>query len=156
MVLEARWRKAISQCVGNPDGCEEVLRELMESLCPEDAGCRKAGRGRRADYGWVERLIEEGVPDGRARLILYVISRYLANVKKLDPEDSERIIEGFIENSCRNHGNCSKIYKSWIRNVVSRVSRGGWKPWSLDRIRKEDPQLYDIIASVLGGAGRED
>ncbi len=149
MGSQARWKEVVSTCISDPGSCEERLRGFMASLCPEGSGCRKKGRGRRVEYGWVEKIIEAGVPDGRARLILYVISRYLANVKGLSPEDSERVIEDFLERSCRNHGNCSKIYKSWIRNVVSRVTRGGWRPWSLERIRREDPQLYEVVSRIV-------
>ena len=148
MSAETRWRAALLECRRSPEKCEETLGTLLESLCPEEAGCKKTGSGQ--DYGWIERLIELGVPDGRSRLILYVISRYLVSVKKLSPEDCERIIEEFIEKSCKNHGNCSKIYKSWVRNVIGKVSRSKWKPWSLERIKREDPQLYEIVASIVG------
>ena len=82
-----------------------------------------------------------------------MISRYLVNVKGLPPEEAEAVIDGFIEASCRNHGNCGKIYKSWVRNVLRHVARGGWRPWSLERLRREDPQLYEVVEGVVGGAG---
>ncbi len=94
--------------------------------------------------------MERGVPDGRSRLILYVISRYLINVKGLSLEEAEAVIDAFLEASCRNYGNCSKIYKSWIRHVLRRVSEGGWRPWSLERVKQEDPELYSTISRVLG------
>jgi hypothetical protein len=37
-------------------------------------------------YEWVEKIIEEGFPDGRKRLMLYVLSAYLINVKRLSEE----------------------------------------------------------------------
>ena len=104
----------------------------------------------RRRYLWIERIIELGVPDGRSRLILYVISRYLINVKKLSLEDAERVVDIFIENSCRNHGNCGKIYKSWVRRVLEYVKNGGWRPWSLATLKERDRQLYEIISNLLG------
>jgi len=102
-------------------------------------------------YAWVEELIRRGVPDGRSRLILYVISRYLVNVKGLSVDEAHLVVKEFIENSCRNYGDCSKIYDSWIRNVLRRVAEGGWLPWSLERLRERDPELYDIVMGVLEG-----
>lgn len=145
------WVKALEEC-GGPRGCGEVAEEFLRSMCrdPGLCGSREARRGP-GRYAWVEKVIERGVPDGRSRLILYVISRYLVNIKGLQPEDAEAVIDSFIEASCRNHGNCGKIYKSWVRNVLRHVARGGWKPWSLERLQRDDPQLYEVVRSVLAG-----
>ena len=117
--------------------------------------CRSPRHARAQYYDWIERILAGGVPDGRRRLILYVISRYLLNVKGLDVEEAEKVIDGFIEESCRRYGDCSKIYKSWVRSVLRSVKQGGWKPWGLGRIRKEDPELYDTISRILGLRGDE-
>ncbi len=89
------------------------------------------------------------MPDGRHRLILYVIARYLVNVKGLDERDAISEILDFVQRSCKNYGNCSKVYESWIRNVVSKVKVGGWKPWTLEKLRERDPQLYNTINDLL-------
>ncbi len=126
----------------------------MQTMCPDRSLCEPP-RGRaslEARYQWVEQLIRSGVPDGRSRLILYVISRYLLNVKGLDEEAAREVIREFLRASCEKHGNCSKIYDSWIRNVLRHVKRGGWKPWSLERIRKEDPELYEIVEGVVSAS----
>lgn len=143
------WVKALEEC-GGPGGCGGAAEEFLRSVCGDPSLCGSQGRRRAAGrYAWIEKVIERGVPDGRSRLILYVISRYLLNVKGMQPEDAEAVIDSFIEASCRNHGNCGKIYKSWIRSVLRHVARGGWKPWSLERMQRDDPQLYEIVQSVV-------
>lgn len=141
---------------GDCRGAVEFLREL----CPDKSACTRTrspvSRRSTAAYAWIDRLLRAGVPDGRARLILYVISRYLVNVKGLGDEEALAEIDAFLETSCRNYGNCRKIYKSWIRNVLKHVRNGGWKPWSLQRLEREDPELYNIVKSVaLGGSDAE-
>jgi len=138
--------------------CGEGLR-MLERMCPDRRACSASGRrgGQGRSYAWIERLLRSGVPDGRSRLILYVLSRYLVNVRGLSDEEAVAEIEAFIEASCRNHGNCSKIYRSWVRNVVKHVRRGGWRPWSLARIQRDDPELYEVVSKVaLGGGGGEE
>ena len=132
--------------------CRRVLASFMEEQCRKILGekCRSPRAARSRYYDWIERILVEGVPDGRRRLILYVISRYLLNVKGLAVEEAEQVIDGFIEESCRKYGDCSKIYKSWVRSVLRSVKQGGWKPWSLERMRREDPELYDIISRTMG------
>lgn len=145
------WPRVVERC-DSVSSCVQALEEFLESLRVDPSVCEETptrGDYRRV-YAWVEKLIESGVPDGRSRLILYVISRYLVNVKKLSVEESERVIDVFIENSCRNHGNCGKIYKSWIRRVLESVKTGGWRPWSISRIKENDRQLYEIVSRIVG------
>ncbi|MDM7275832.1 MAG: DNA primase noncatalytic subunit PriX [Thermoprotei archaeon] len=145
------WGEVVVECKGGVERCVKALERFFESMCGDRSLCEEppSRAASRRSYLWVEKLIEAGVPDGRARLILYVISRYLVNIKGLEPEEAERVIGNFIENSCRNHGNCSKVYGSWIRRVVDSVSRGGWKPWSIEALKKRDPQLYDIVSKTV-------
>ena len=145
------WSKVAHVCERNYEECREALETFLSSMCPDRSECEEkiAVPGRRAHYTWIERIIESGVPDGRARLILYVISRYLVNVKRLSVEEAHEIIKLFIQASCEKHNQCSKIYDSWIRNVLVHVKEGGWKPWSLERIKTNDPELYQIITSIL-------
>lgn len=59
-------------------------------------------------YEWVEKIIEKGLPDGRKRFILYVLSAYLVNVKRLSEEEAIRVVQEFLENSCRNQTTARK------------------------------------------------
>jgi hypothetical protein len=148
------WSRVIEGC-DNVDSCVRLLEEFFKTLRVDPSLCEEiplSGDYRKA-YAWVEKLIESGVPDGRSRLILYVISRYLINVKRLSMEESERVIDAFLDNSCRNHGNCGKVYRSWIRRVLESVKSGGWRPWSMSRIKENDRQLYEIVSRIVGVEG---
>ncbi|MEB3816516.1 MAG: DNA primase noncatalytic subunit PriX [Desulfurococcales archaeon] len=141
------WQSILKACSeGRCGGAEELLKEA----CSNRDMCIRRGRSAQSRYEWIETIIKRGVPDGRSRLILYVISRYLVNVKGLSDDEALATINDFLRASCEKHGNCGKIYQSWIRNVIRHVRRGGWKPWSLDRIKREDPELLHIIEKVLG------
>jgi hypothetical protein len=134
---------------------------FLEARCPDKSLCARPLRGSKkaggdVRYQWINTIIRRGVPDGRSRLILYVISRYLVNIQGLSDEEAQAEIDSFIEASCKNFGNCGKIYKSWIRNVLKHVRRGGWKPWSLERMKRDDPELYNIVARIVEGAGVEE
>ncbi|MCE4601456.1 MAG: DNA primase noncatalytic subunit PriX [Desulfurococcales archaeon] len=145
------YRGLVEACLEGEEACREAVRRFLSEMCSDPRLC-EAPRGYRRlleRYSWVERIIEKGVPDGRARLILYVISRYLVNVKRLDIDEALLAVKQFIQNSCKNFNNCSKIYDSWIRNVLRSVSQGGWLPWSLDRLKERDPSLYDVVASLV-------
>jgi hypothetical protein len=144
------WEEVLEECA--EDCREDYVKEIFKEVCGErgEHCWRPRRRAQKNRYEWIQKLIDAGVPDGRARLILYVISRYLVNVLGMSPEEAQREIEIFLENSCSKHGKCGGIYKSWIRSVIRGVSRGGWRPWSLERMKREDPQLYETVKSVLG------
>ena len=148
------WLEELSQaCSQGIEECRQAAARLLQQACPDKTLCEQPVGRRRGKllqrYMWIEQLIKQGVPDGRSRLILYVISRYLVNVKNLEPEEAHLEIKQFIENSCKNYGNCTKIYDSWIRNVLRKVKEGGWLPWTLERVKERDPQLYDIIQTII-------
>jgi hypothetical protein len=100
-------------------------------------------------YEWVEKIIEKGLPDGRKRFILYVLSAYLVNVKGLSEEEAIQVVQEFLENSCRNHGNCGKVYESFIRGDLQRVKSKGLKPTTLEKLREKDPDLHSLIEHAL-------
>jgi len=84
----------------------------------------------------VEKIIEKGLPDGRKRFILYVLSAYLVNVKRLSEEEALQVVQEFLENSCRNHGNCEKymtpLYVETYRGLNPRgLNQQPWR--SLER-----------------------
>ncbi|MEM0365980.1 MAG: DNA primase noncatalytic subunit PriX [Acidilobaceae archaeon] len=144
------WDHVVESCV-SIENCIEALERFFKSMCPDESLCEEAhGKVKvRRRFVWVDKIIESGVPDGRSRLILYVISRYLVNIKGLGLDEAEKTISIFIENSCKNHGNCGKIYRSWIRRVLESVKSRGWPPWSLEKIKEKDPQLYDIVSRIV-------
>ena len=100
-------------------------------------------------FEWVEKVVERGLPDGRHRFILYVLSAYLMNVKQLSIEEAFQIAKRFVENSCRNFNNCSKVYDSFILGDLRRVKTKGVKPLTLKRIREKDPELYETLSKSL-------
>ncbi|MEB3764861.1 MAG: DNA primase noncatalytic subunit PriX, partial [Desulfurococcales archaeon] len=106
---------------------------------------QKTGRGKTSYYNYIESILRNGLPDGRKRFILWVASRYLVNVKGLGLDEALGELEGFLEASCRNHGNCSRIYTSWLRSVLRAVKEGGYKPPSLRILEKKYPDLYQLL-----------
>ncbi|PNV79163.1 MAG: hypothetical protein C0179_07780 [Fervidicoccus sp.] len=122
----------------------QVVRVVMPEI-PKTIVIRKP----RGSWGWAERVVETGLPDGRKRFILEVLSPYLINVKNLSVEEALEEIKRFIENSCKNHNNCGKIYESWIKSDLERVRGKRLTSRSLSSLREKDPDLYKVISEVL-------
>ncbi len=148
------FAEAAQRCEESPAECPQIAESVLRTMCPNVNMCSVTAVKSRGDFSWIESVLSTGVPDGRHRLILYVLSRYLANVKGLNEADAVNEIRGFLERSCKNFGNCSKVYDSWIRNVVSKVKSGGWKPWSLEKLKEKDPDLYNTVLKLISESGK--
>lgn len=100
----------------------------------------------RERYSWVEKVVSRGLPDGRKRFILYVLTPYMATILGLDEEEALRMAREFLDNSCRNYGACGKVYEAWIRSAFRGAKNKGIKP---ARLEKLDEELRKFIEDVL-------
>jgi hypothetical protein len=82
------------------------------------------------------RRLSKRHPNGRKRLMLYVHSAYLVNVKGHCEEEVLHVVQEFLYNSYGNHGDCGKVYESFIRANLQRVRSKGLKPVSLKMPRE--------------------
>jgi len=136
------------------DPSEVVIEKLPEIPKPKELKPRpkpKADNAKKA-WGWVDDVVKSGLPDGRHRFILHVLSPYLANVVGLGVDEYLAVVREFIDNSCRNWGNCGKIYDSWIKSDFRRVKSKGVMPWGLKAMKEKDPDLYEIVAKALNNS----
>ncbi|MGC9147831.1 MAG: DNA primase noncatalytic subunit PriX [Sulfolobales archaeon] len=133
-------------CAGEiSDECLEKIDLFLETA-KEAIFTRKKISSEPKKKEWIEKIISKGLRDGRKRFILKVLSPYLINVLKLSDEEAFERIREFIDNSCRNYGNCEKIYESWIRGDLRRVRSKGIKPAKLESL---DDELREIIQETL-------
>jgi len=105
-----------------------------------------ASAGKRS---WVWNVVEKGLPDGRKRFILHVLVPYLVNINNKSEEEVLEICREFLDNSCRNHNNCSKVYDSWTRSVIKSARVHGFKGFGLSKLKEKDPELYTLISEAL-------
>ncbi|MEM1697900.1 MAG: DNA primase noncatalytic subunit PriX, partial [Thermofilaceae archaeon] len=101
----------------------EMLRPRLPPL-PEVKRLKPKPRG--TEKKWVWNVVEKGLQDGRKRFMFHVLIPYLVSIGKDDGEILD-ICRTFIENSCRNHGKCDKVYESWIRSVIRSARNHGFK-----------------------------
>jgi len=106
-------------------------------------------RPRRRKFEWIEKVIDKGLPDGRKRFILKVLTPYLVNVLSLSDDEAITKMKDFLDASCRNFGNCKKIYDSWLRGDIRRVREKKLLPSSLNKIKEKDTELYSILEKIL-------
>nr|AKL88125.1 EstA2 [uncultured organism] len=96
------------------------------------------------NYSWIEKILNSGLSDGRKRFILYVASRYLVNVKKVDEEEALKDLRDFYYKN-----GSGRIYDAWLRSVIRGVQEKKLLPPSLKNIQDRDKELYEEITKIL-------
>lgn len=94
---------------------------------------------------WIDDLIENGLPDGRKRVLALAIIPYLVNILKLSDEDVAATIKRFLEVSCRNYGRCDEISNKWIQYEVERIREKGYGPIKYEKLEESYKDLYNLI-----------
>jgi len=103
-----------------------------------------------ASTGWIEKLFQHPVSDGRHRLLWHVLAPYYVNVKKLPIEQSESELREYFSRCAelqRLSPSTSSFYRQ-IRYYLKLAERDGYPPWRLETIQKNDPQLYELVSKV--------
>jgi hypothetical protein len=126
---------------------DDIVKRARDRLgIRETQEVREEGKQSIDRYSWFEHVVYRGLPDGRKRFILYVLTPYLATVLKLEEDEALKVTKEFLDNSCRNYGSCGKVYDSWIRSAFRGAKQKGIKP---ARLEKLDEELRKIIEEIL-------
>jgi hypothetical protein len=126
---------------------DDIVKRARDRLgIRETQEVREEGKQSIDRYSWIEHVVSRGLPDGRKRFILYVLTPYLATVLKLEEDEALKVTKEFLDNSCRNYGSCGKVYDSWIRSAFRGAKQKGIKP---ARLEKLDEELRKIIEEIL-------
>lgn len=111
-----------------------------------------------ASYGWIEKLLQHPISDGRHRVLWHVLAPFLINTKKLPPEIAEQVLREYFEKCAALkplEPSRSQFLRD-IRNYVRVAQRDGYPPWRLQTIERKDPQLFEIIGPTrVARDGRE-
>lgn len=91
----------------------------------------EAGKNR----GWIERLLEYPILDGRHRVVNLILAPYFVNVRKLEVEEAVKRISEYIER-CKKANPDTRITEQYIRYQCNYAKRKGLRVLSLKRARE--------------------
>ncbi|MCL5440322.1 MAG: DNA primase noncatalytic subunit PriX [Candidatus Marsarchaeota archaeon] len=109
---------------------------------PESKASRYAGTSR----GWIDRLLERPVLDGRHRIVNLVLAPYFTTVKGLTVEEASSIIEEYI-GRCIAVNPHTDITPQYIKYQCRYAKNKGLKPLSFKRA----VEIFGGIIDQLGG-----
>jgi Primase X len=97
---------------------------------------------------WVENsILQNPLADHRKYIIWRILSPYLLNVKKLPKEESYSIIKDWLD-KCNKIEKLNFNAKIKIKEGIRGASKGHF-PISLEKLKDENKQLYDVIVKTL-------
>ncbi len=97
---------------------------------------------------WIESgILQNLLPDHRKYIIWRILSPYLLNVRKLPIEESYSVIKDWLD-KCNKIETLTFSPKLKIKDGLKGASKG-YYPISLDKLKEENKDLYDIIKKTL-------
>ncbi len=94
-----------------------------------------AGRDPGARYRWIEKLLENPIPDVRHRTVNLILAPYFTNVKGLPEDDAVKAVAEYIDR-CRLVNPDTKINDTYIRYQCRYSKERGMRPLSLERAKE--------------------
>jgi hypothetical protein len=91
---------------------------------------------------WIEKLLETPIEDGRKYTLWRILCPYLVNTKKLEYEQSHKILKTWLE-KCNNLRKLDFNPNTEIKTKLRYVNN--YKPISHNRLKKENNELYNKI-----------
>ncbi len=133
---------------------EAVSKALRRQAARRARAFLHRGRMHKAprSYGWIEKVLRRGLPDGRRRFMLYIASKYLVNTLRLGEDEAVEILMDFAERSEKrpDFRGSGKIYRAEAKSFVRSARSYGKDPPGLRTVAEKDPELYKLITQVLG------
>jgi hypothetical protein len=96
-------------------------------------------------YQWIEKLLCTAIEDGRKYYLWKILCPYLVNVKKLEYEESYRILKTWLE-KCNNSKNLDFNPDMEIKAKLSYVKN--YNPISLKKLKKDNKNLYLLLKKL--------
>jgi hypothetical protein len=99
------------------------------------------------EINWIERLLQTPLADHRKYCIWRILSPYLLNKRRLSTQESFSIIGEWLDH-------CNQL-RQLDFNVSQRINDGldgasdGYMPIAYDRLKEENPELYQIISENI-------
>jgi hypothetical protein len=102
---------------------------------------------------WIEKgILERPLPDHRKYIIWRILSPYLLNVKKLPKEEAYSVMKEWLD-KCDNLEKLNFNPKIKIKDGLRGASKG-YLPISMEKLKDENRQLYDLVLDRIRELGK--
>ncbi len=122
-----------------------IPREIFEFA--RDVHVKQQAQPARAaggqNSGWIEKLLDNPIDDGRHRVVNLILAPYLTNIKGMDVEAATSIILAYIER-CKTVNPMTRINEQYVSYQCRYAKEHGRKPMSLRRAMDELGGVIDF------------
>jgi hypothetical protein len=130
---------------------EEVKRQRRYFIYRSNFGITHARNN--DTISWIESLLQTPLPDHRKYCIWRILLPYLLNVKKLSKEEAYSIMNVWLDKCDKTQG-LNFNAKAKIKDGLRGASKG-YLPISMEKLKEENRQLYDVVLNRIGNSQSE-
>lgn len=140
-------------------GIPKEIFDISRSIYRPEAATEKKEGGSSSKYRWIEKLLENPIPDVRHRTVNLILSPYFVNVLKMDEEKATKEIVSYIER-CKDVNPDTNVDERYIKYQCSYAKRKGLSPLSFTKARDLLGHVTDIAdlrpsSTAKTGKGRD-
>jgi Primase X len=143
----------IQQWDGQRPAINYLLRLFRRWLINEKLEHRRQLNSKRAHahsttnsnkISWIEKLLQTPLDDYRKFVAWRILAPYLMNIRKCSIDEAYDTIRNWLDR-CRNlrQLDFNSIYM--IKHDINSARRGGYLPISLEKLKTENPYLYNVL-----------
>jgi hypothetical protein len=94
---------------------------------------------------WIEGLLQTPIGDYRKFAVWRILAPYLINIRKCSVDVASSMIRDWLD-KCRNLRQLDFSPNNVIRSNINSAMRAGFLPISLEKLKIENPYLYNLLA----------
>lgn len=96
-------------------------------------------------YEWIEKLLDTPIEDGRKYILWKILCPYLVNIKKLQYEQSFKILKIWLE-KCNNIKNLN--FNPDIETKDKLIQVKHYNPISIKKLKNDNRELYMLLKKI--------
>jgi hypothetical protein len=94
---------------------------------------------------WIEKLLQTALDGYRKYVMWRILAPYLINIRKCSADEASNIIRNWLD-KCRNLKQVDFSPNYLIKHNINSAMEGSFLPISLGILKKENPNLYGVVA----------
>ena len=97
-----------------------------------------------ATIRWIENLLQTPLEDYRKFVVWRILTPYLINIRKCSVDEAYGIIGNWLD-KCSHLRRLQFNPKYMIKYNINPAKNGGYLPISLEKLKIENPNLYNVV-----------
>ena len=129
---------------------DKRIKEINQLQSMNKERKRKHSNNNNRSIDWIEMLLQTPIPDHRKFTSYWILSRYLINIKHLDPDEAYAIMKDWLLkcNELERLSPSLREFDTRIKNDIKEAAKSGKAPIGKELLKDMNKELYAKLFST--------